>query len=184
MPHNETYINHIILMKEGEYENCIFNNCSFVDVDLLSIVFEECVFEECDFSNAKITHTAFKEVKFINCKLIGIHFENCNPLLLSLDFESCYLNFSSFYQLNIKGTNFNKCELKDVDFTDSNLSESIFLDCDFKNAVFDNSNLEKTDFRTSINYSINPSNNRMKKAKFFSEEVKGLLDQFDIIIEN
>lgn len=184
MPHNETYTNLHTLTKEEEYENCTFNNCSFTEADLLSIVFEECVFENCDFSNAKIAHTAFKEVKFINCKLIGLHFENCNQLLLSLDFDNCQLNFSSFYQLNIKETNFKKCELKDVDFTETNLSESVFKECDFKNAVFDNTNLEKSDFRTSINYSINPSNNRVKKAKYSSEEVKGLLDQFDIIIEN
>ncbi len=37
--------------------------------------------------------------------------------------------------------------------------------CDLNRAVFDNSILEKADFRTSLNYSIDPELNRIKKAK-------------------
>jgi fluoroquinolone resistance protein len=42
---------------------------------------------------------------------------------------------------------------------------------------------EKTDFRTAINYSIDPENNRIKKAKFNFSEIFGLLDKYDIEIE-
>ena len=43
--------------------------------------------------------------------------------------------------------------------------------------------LEKADFRTAFNYSIDPENNRMKKAKFSPPEVVGLLNKYDIEID-
>jgi len=50
-------------------------------------------------------------------------------------------------------------------------------------ATFDKATLEKADFRTAINYSIDPTNNRIKKAKFSLLGVVGLLDKFDISID-
>jgi hypothetical protein len=43
--------------------------------------------------------------------------------------------------------------------------------------------LEKADFRTSYNYSINPEVNRIKKAKFSTAGIAGLLCKYDIEIE-
>ena len=43
--------------------------------------------------------------------------------------------------------------------------------------------LEGVDFRSSFNYSIDPSLNRIKKARFAISGLPGLLDKFDIEIE-
>jgi hypothetical protein len=51
-------------------------------------------------------------------------------------------------------------------------------------ATFDNTNLEKTNFTTAFNYSIDPDNNRIKKAKFSVPGVLGLLNKYDIVIVN
>jgi fluoroquinolone resistance protein len=50
-------------------------------------------------------------------------------------------------------------------------------------AIFDNTILEKADFRTSFNYSINPERNKMKKSKFSTAGIAGLLDKYDIEVE-
>jgi hypothetical protein len=50
-------------------------------------------------------------------------------------------------------------------------------------ANFDSTNLEKVDLRTAFNYSISPERNRIKKAKFSSQGLVGLLQHHDIIIE-
>ncbi len=168
----------------GDYENCTFKNCIFSRTNLSDFSFDDCHFENCDFSNAKITNTAFKNVEFENCKLVGLQFDQCNPFLLGFRFIGCQLNLSSFYQLKIKGTFFKNCILHETDFTETNLSGSVFDNCDFTGAVFGNSNLEKTDFRTSVNFSIDPENNRLSKAKFSLPEITGLLDKYDIEVEN
>jgi len=43
--------------------------------------------------------------------------------------------------------------------------------------------LEKVNFLTSYNYSIDPENNRLKKAKFSMNGLAGLLGKYDIEIE-
>ncbi len=74
--------------------------------------------------------------------------------------------------------------MHEVDFTETNLSGSVFDNCDFTGAVFGNTNLEKADLRTSINFSIDPENNRLSKAKFSLSEITRLLDKYDIEVEN
>ena len=166
----------------GEYENCTFENCIFTETNISDFSFDECLFKNCDLSNAKNTNTAFKDVQFENCKLIGLQFDACNPFLLGFRFIDCQLNLSSFYQLKIKGTFFKNCILHEVDFTECQLSGSTFDNCDFSGAMFGNTNLKKADFRTSLNFSIDPETNRIKGAKFTMENITGLLDKYDINI--
>ena len=50
-------------------------------------------------------------------------------------------------------------------------------------SVFNKTILEKADFRTAYNFSIDPENNRMKKARFSSIGIQGLLYKYDIVID-
>jgi fluoroquinolone resistance protein len=50
-------------------------------------------------------------------------------------------------------------------------------------AIFENTILEKADFRTAYNYTIDPVQNRIKKAKFSVTGIAGLLSRYDIAIE-
>lgn len=169
-------------IEKAEYENCEFDNCIFANSNLSEFSFEDCTFTNCDFSNTKITGTAFKNVEFENCKLIGLQFDECNPFLLEFRFSNCILNYSSFYTLKLKGTKFSSCILHEVDFTDTQLPGANFTDCDFSAAVFNGTNLQKADFRTSINFSINPEQNLIAGAKFSMETLPGLLHKYKIKI--
>jgi fluoroquinolone resistance protein len=168
---------------KGEYEHCTFRHSRLADIDLNDITFVACEFLECDFSMAKLRGSSFRDVKFIRCKLLGLRFDECNPLLLSFSFQDCVLNFSSFYKLKLKGTSFKTCKLEEVDFVETDLTNSRFDQCDLKLASFENTILVGADLRTAINYSIDPEKNKIKKAKFSLPGVVGLLDQFDITIE-
>jgi uncharacterized protein YjbI with pentapeptide repeats len=72
--------------------------------------------------------------------------------------------------------------LQEVDFSETELSASIFVNWDCLNAKFERTNLEKCDFRTAFNFSINPNTNKIKKAKFSTNNIAGLLHQFDVEI--
>ncbi len=167
-----------------EYENCKFSSCNFLSTDLSTINFTNCEFTECNLSTAKVMNTAFRDTKFINCKMVGVHFENCNQFLLSMSFEGCQLNLSSFYKLPLKKTLLKNCNLQEVDFTECDLTASLIQNCDLANAIFDRTILEKVDLRTSINYSIDPEANKIKKAKFSLDGIPGLLHKYNIEIEN
>lgn len=171
-------------LQMGEYELCTFINCNFENADLSDISFSECEFTGCNLSNARLSLTSFKDVKFKECKILGLHFENCNEFLFAVDFADCILNFSSFNKLRLKNTKFKKCTLQEVDFTGADLSNALFENCDLNGAIFEETILEKADFRTSYNFSIDPENNKLRKARFSVHGLAGLLQKYDIVIEN
>jgi len=170
-------------LPKGEYEDCSFINCNFYNQDLSDNIFRNCVFNGCDFSLAAVKNTILSDVKFVNSKLLGLHFNECKEFLLSFDFDNCLLKLSVFYKLKLKKTKFKNCNLQEVDFTETDLSGAIFDNCDMHRAQFDRTNLEKVDFRTSYNYSFDPETNKIKKACFSQAGVIRLLDKYNIEIE-
>lgn len=169
-------------LAKGEYENCVFAKCNFLNFNFSEFKFYDCEFIDCDLSLIKLTQTGFINVKFKNSKLLGLLFENCNDFGLSVGFENCLLNQSSFYKTNMKATLFKNCQLREADLTNCDLNGSIFDNCDFAGAIFRNTIIEKADFRTSYNYLIDPEANRIKKAKFSAAGAIGLLVKYDIEI--
>lgn len=165
------------------YEQCRFTNCNLEEANLSMIKFVDCIFKGCNLSMAKLGDTVLRDVQFIDCKMLGLHFEHCHEFGLTASFDNCTLNHSCFYRRKIKKTSIQNCKLIECDFTESDLSESILLNNDFKGAVFDHTNLQKADLRGSFNYSINPVGNQIKKASFSLQAVAGLLQQYDIKID-
>ncbi len=171
-------------LAKGEYEKCIFKSCNFGDCDFSNFKFISCIFIGCNLSLVKIKNTVFNDVTFNECKLLGLHFDTCNVFGLSFSFDGCQLNHASFYKLNIKRTTFKNTILEETDFAEADLTGSVFDHCNLSHATFDRTVLEKTDFRTSYNFSIDPEKNRIKKAKFSTMGLSGLLEKYDIEIDD
>ncbi len=170
-------------LEKGEYDNCQFVNCCFSGTDLSGISLSESEFIGCNLSMIKTMQTTFRDVKFKNCKLLGVHFEECSELLFQVNFEDSILDLSSFYKRKLKKIVFKSCSLKEVDFTEADLTQAVFQDCDLEKAVFDHTILDKADLRTAYSYSIDPAANSLKKARFSITGISGLLDKYDIEIE-
>ncbi len=170
-------------LAKGEYEGCVFNACNFNASNLSNINFIDCTFTNCNLSTASLGNTGLRNVIFSDCKMLGMHFENCNTFLFAVSFTKCYLNLSSFYKCNMKKSVFISCSLHEVDFTECDLSAASFLHCDFHLSVFGNTILEKADLRTSFNYTLDPELNKIKKAKFSLQGSTGLLHKYNIEIE-
>lgn len=171
-------------LAKGEYENCRFDNCEMAEADLSGILFLDCIFTNSNLSLARLQKTGFNQVQFHHCKLLGLQFGDCNPIGLSLLFEHCLLDHASFYRLKLKKTIFRHCKLEGADFTETDLTESVFDHCQLLSATFDHTLLEKADFRTAYQYTIDPESNRVRKARFSLPEVTGLLNKYDIRIDN
>ncbi len=166
-----------------EFEECTFNNCVFDNHSISNVIFRECEFHECNFGSAILKNTVFNDTQFVNCKMIGLDFSICSTLFLSMSFSGCNLNFSSFYLMPLKGIVFKNCSLESVDFTETDLTSATFDTSNLKETTFEHTILEHSDFRTAQNYQIDPQKNKLKKTKFSSEGLKGLLSNYDIIIE-
>jgi uncharacterized protein YjbI with pentapeptide repeats len=167
---------------KGEYEQCTFVDCDFSNADLGGSSFGKCTFRRCNLSNARLNGAAFREVKFADCKLMGLHFDSCNPIGLEFSAESCLLNYSFFVQVKMRKTRFKDCQMREADFTGADFTDSVFDHCDLLSAVFDGTNLERADLSTAHSYSIDPEKNRIRRAKFSLPDVIGLLNRYDIEI--
>jgi fluoroquinolone resistance protein len=170
-------------LKKGDYENCCFNGIDFSEYNLSGFSFIDCVFNDCNLSVVKIEKTSFQDVKFNNCKMLGLRLDRASAFGLSLSFENCALNHSVCMNVQLKKTAFQNCQLQEVDFTGADCSQAVFYQCDLSGATFDGTNLEKADFRTAVNYSLDLSINKVKKAKFSVEGLPGLLEKYDIEIK-
>jgi fluoroquinolone resistance protein len=168
---------------KGEYENCLFINCNFTENNLSEFKFIKCIFRDSNLSMCRLNKTVFMDVEFKDCKMLGLRFDTSNEFGLSFLFDGCLLNHSSFYKMKIKKTVFKNTQLLETDFTETDLTGAIFDNCNLTSATFEHTLLEKADFRTSYNYSIDPEINRIKRAKFSILGVAGLLEKYNIEIE-
>ena len=114
--------------------------------------------------------------------MLGMHFNDCRQIGFEAAFDNCILNVSSFYQMKLKQSSFQDFTLHEVDLVEADLTGLVLDNCDLAGAVFENTVLEKADLRTAFNYSIDPSINRLKKAKFSVAGIHGLLYKLDIEI--
>lgn len=72
--------------------------------------------------------------------------------------------------------------MQEADFSEADLTSVFFENCDLLQSTFFHTNLEKANFTSAFNYSVNPENNRLRKAKFSIPGVIGLMDTYGIEI--
>lgn len=170
-------------LRGREFSSCIFKSCNFEKADLSGNDFLDCTFENCNFSLVKLRQTGLKNVHFIGCKLTGVDFSPCNDFLFAVGFVSCLLDYSAFQKKKMKKTKFKDCSIKEAHFSEVDLTSSVFENCELTNTYFQKNILEKTDFTTARNFTIDPEQNKMKKAKFSNGTLSGLLGKYDLEIE-
>jgi uncharacterized protein YjbI with pentapeptide repeats len=83
----------------------------------------------------------------------------------------------------MKSTAFTGSKVRECYFTNTCLNSANFDGAELSGTTFHNCDLCKADFSRATQYSIDPSANKIKKAKFSLPEVVGLLQGFDIIID-
>lgn len=167
-------------LQQGEYENCIFSELDLANFDFSHFKFIKCRFESCNLSLTRLSKTAFQEVHFKDCKMMGWRMDQCSDFSLSVSFENCLLQHASFYKKKLARTRFENCQLQEADFTECDLSYAELIDCDLNLAVFVDTNLEKADLRTASRYTLDPEQNKIKRAKFSWPALAGLLHKYDI----
>jgi len=79
-------------------------------------------------------------------------------------------------------TEFFECTIRETDFSNANLTESNFSGSDLQGSKFQNTILGKADLSKARNYYIDPTQNKIRHAKFSYPEVLALLDPFGIVL--
>ena len=166
-----------------EYDGCSFTACRLADVDVSEVRFLDCSFQDCDLSNATLTGTSLQNVRFENSKLLGLTFDDCAPLAFAARFSGCRMQHASFQKMKLIRCGFTGCDLTEADFTGADMTGINLTDCDLDRATFEGTDLRKADLRESRHYRIDPTQNRVRGARFSLPEALGLLQTFGVKID-
>jgi uncharacterized protein YjbI with pentapeptide repeats len=167
-------------LRGARFEACTFKNVNWAEKNLRQARFEDCTFEDCDWSNARVLGVGLQGVQMKGCKLVGVRFEMCNPLGLELRLESCNCESASFLGMDLRGVKWKGGKAHQADFTEANAEGVCFDEVALDNAVFDRTNLSEADFRTATGWRIDPTRNRLNAARFDSDALTGLLEQWKL----
>jgi fluoroquinolone resistance protein len=158
------------------FENCVFESCHFIEMSLSKAGFLSCKFNNSEIVLTKLEQATLNTVDFIDCKVMGLSFADCNKFGFFINFENCLIDNTSYYSNNLKKAKFVKCQIRNTDFSECDMREAVFSNTKFERTVFKNCNLEKADFRSASDYAVDPFNNKIKKAKFTLPEAQSFLD--------
>ncbi|MGI8549249.1 MAG: pentapeptide repeat-containing protein [Dehalococcoidia bacterium] len=183
---------HVELVREKfssiEFDACMFERCAFSECSFYRCTFLNCQFKNCDLSLIQVPNARFNSVHFKQSKLVGIDWtkagtSKADRLLMSVSFDECVLDYGSFLGLHLREMQLVNCSAREVDFSGADLTGATCAGTDFSASTFLHTNLEKADFGGARNYTIDPTANRIKGAKFTLPEALSLLRSFDIRIE-
>ena len=170
------------LVTGREFQSCTFKRCDLSNSRFLNNKFLECVFDSCNLSMAHLQGSILNDVKFINCKILGVNFSECQSLLFTVEFEGCILDYASFMSKKMLNTQFIRTSLKETTFSLANIAGSVFDQCDLSGTVFNRTDLGGVNFATSFNYTIDPELNNIRKAIFSADGIPGLLTKYQVKI--
>lgn len=166
-----------------EFEQCTFKSCDFSESSFSQCRFTDCQFIGCNLAMLKLNRSTLSNVGFKECKLIGVNFSECEDFLFTVRFENCILDYASFMKKKMPKTQFLNSSLKNVTFAHANLTKAMFDNTDLEGTVFERTELKEANFATAYNYTLDPEQNNIKKARFSQYGIAGLLTKYDIRIE-
>lgn len=163
---------------EGEtFKGVVLDGVSLAGAKLIDCEFVDSALSSLDLRDAVI------QANFSSTKIQGINFFTAKRALLTLNFKNCLIRYSSFAELVLPEIGFENCTLEQVDFADAKLIGAKFNGCTFSECTFKNTDLTKADFREASGYDIDPTLNKIGKARFDLPEAVSLLSRFGIRLD-
>lgn len=173
-------------IRSREFYDCTFKKCSLREAKLAYCKFNDCTFVDCDLSLATFVSTSFRDTRFERSLLVGVNWTLVDwpdfTREAQVGFRKCTLDYSTFIGLKLHKIQFVECSVKDVDFSDADLTAADFGRAVLAKSQFRNTVLVKANFEGATDYQINPTHNKITKAKFSMPEAMALLYGLDIVL--
>lgn len=174
------------LIENKLFEGCRFIRANFSESQFIRCKFVDCEFDNCNLTAVQFTSSLFNNSTFFESKVTGVNWAMLHGPNIRLSspfhFYNSIISHSSFYGLELQELVIEACIAHDVDFREADLRRANFKLTDFENSQFVHTKLYQTDFTEAHNYSIDPTLNDIRKAKFSLPDAIHLLDGFDIQI--
>lgn len=120
-------------------------------------VFKNIIYRKSSFENVALTGSTFDNVTFVDSKIVGNSFANCNFTSTVIDGSRATLSANNFSQSNFEQSSFvrvkffrsgilnalyHKCDFTKVQFRGSTLEGTKFIGCSFSDCDFGNVNID------------------------------------------
>ena len=172
-----------VSLYDASYTDCTFTNCSIKKTDLTNATFTGCSFVNCELVLCKIDGTAIDCTRFVSCRLTGMNFTEVSEYGFGPDFSECMLDSCVFYDNTLNKDRFLNSTLRNTDFTNCRMKNTDFSGSRFQSVTVLGCNLEGADFRSASGYSIDPSANKLKGARFSLPEAASFLKYIGVSLE-
>ncbi|MCP4869106.1 MAG: pentapeptide repeat-containing protein [Proteobacteria bacterium] len=169
-------------LERVELLDCVISDSQLSEATLDSCSFEDVTFRRCDLSVVQLGGTAFRGVKFDECKLTGLDWSRAQDLTFEVSFHDCVLDFSSFQGVRLRKLRIEGGRAHNVIFADSDLRAARLGYVDLAGAQFTGNDLRGTDLSTSVNVVLEPRTNRLHKTKLPVDAALKHLKQMGIIV--
>lgn len=156
-------------LREERWSDVELLDCTVSDSDFGEATFDRCSFEDvtfarCDLSIVKLGGSAFRGVRFVDCKLTGIDWSRAHDLTFEVSFADCVLDFSAFVGMKLKGLKATGGKAHNVVFADSDLRDITFERIDLAGTSLTGNDLRGADLSTCTNVELEPNTNRLHKT--------------------
>ncbi|EFW77422.1 Mcbg like protein albicidin resistance [Pseudomonas savastanoi pv. glycinea] len=166
---------------DWSFSSCKFIKCNFSGAKLHKCQFDSCEFIGCDASNVTLGRSQFIDVRFNECKLLGLDWnEAASPLKLA--FHKSRLDYNVFTNRNLVGLECVECFLRDAFFQKCDLTRSSFCGSDLCHTQFEECKFHYADMSDTINFGISPENNDITHAIMSVDGALALLHKYQLTI--
>ncbi len=166
-------------LSRKEFQSCTFRGVKLPASQWLGTLLEDCTFELCDLTNMLPRGLVARDVRFAECKLLGVDWANAAPHP-RLAFEACDLRYAAFSAMHLRKTPFLRSQITEATFVDVDLTESDFDGSDLAGTSFRECQLQKVDFSGARGLLLDPTKNRVKDARVSLEAAALLAASFGL----
>lgn len=166
-------------LSRKEFQSCSFRNVRLAASRWMGTLLEDCTFEACDLSNFSPKGLAARDVRFAECKLLGVDWTGVSPHP-RLAIEACDLRYAAFSSVHLRKTPFLRSQITEATFVDVDLTECDFDGSDLAGTTFRECVLHKADFTGARGVLLDPAKNRVKDARVSLEAAALLAASFGL----
>lgn len=166
-------------LSRKEFQSCTFRSVKLAGSRWMGALLEDCTFELCDLSNFAPKGLAARDVRFSECKLLGVDWTSVSPHP-RVAFEACDLRYASFASVHLRKTTFLRSQITEATFADVDLTECDFDGSDLEGTTFRECVLHKANFSGARGLLLDPAKNRVKDARISLEAAVLLAASFGL----
>lgn len=158
-----------------------FVGCDLSGARLDRCGFEGCRFERCDVSRVELGRSQFTDVTFVDCRLTGLDWPDA-AIGVTLAFERCVLDHSSFLGLNLQGLEVRDCRARSVKFSEADLTGADFKGTDLRRSRFNGADLTRADLSEASSVELDPAGSELNETRLPLSTALSVLRRLGIVV--